>query len=181
MSQVSSKSHLLLFETYYVIFLLFPLWPLIEVCVNCGKVLILETEIGSPAFCSKSEIRKFMGQRTPFSEYFISETDLKISRVRLANNAEKLELVFSLCAPSCSRLGLGSLKAAYVIDRAAYLLFVELFHQCGFFSSLFNSATLWSSVCFLPLFYSCLLFFPFVIIGLFVNLMALLIHRSEYD
>lgn len=34
---------------------------------------------------------------------------------------------------------------------------------------------------FLPLFYLCLLFFPFAIIGLFVNLTALLIHRSEYD
>lgn len=34
---------------------------------------------------------------------------------------------------------------------------------------------------FLPLFHLCLLFFPFAIIGLFVNLTALLIHRSKYD
>lgn len=63
--KVSSKSHPLLFETYYMIFLLFPLWQLIKVCVNCGKALTLETKIGSPVFCFKSEI-KFMRQNSIF-------------------------------------------------------------------------------------------------------------------
>lgn len=153
---------------------------------SVGKELLAELRCHG-CFVLCLEMRK--GERDRLTQWDWSYIMLLEYAGNVCDLGKKLQLVFGLCACSCSGLEAGSLGAAYITESELLTLAI-----CGAPSLMVFCFILFSSPIrylvqllggvqydFLPLFYLCLLFFPFAIIGLFVNLTALLIHRSEYD